>query len=396
MKKSILFFINFLFIGTTFCQTAITINAADMPIPTSDLTTFDITSANPLAASLGNNQNWDYSSYSSSTLAGAGYTAETMPFFTNAGIDIYTDGVKDLTPTSGYEVTHELDFNASGIHYAGMYVYEQSIPLVNFTGNSGDSIKFQAQSLLYSTPRTIAAFPFTANSAWHSKTSRTVVNFNITIASAGLNNTPGKHVFRYTENDSVVGWGKLRVYTQNGASIPYDVLMVRHETYATDSMYLGGAPAPTQLLTAFGITQGQKSNVAYAENFYRKGSWYYLMRRYYKTDNTYSTLNASFVNKDNISTVGVEEAVEYSSLIFPNPTNGSELNVEIMGKNVEFSQYEVIDMLGRTVQIGTKNLNGGDNLKIALNENLSNGTYFVKILNTDNQMIIMEKFDLMR
>lgn len=396
MKSTFLLFGSLFLSWATFSQTPITINAADMPVPTADLNILEITNTNPPAASLGNNQNWDYGSYVGSSPSSVSYAPETLPFFTNAGVDVYIDGAKALTGVTGYDISHKIDFNATGIYYKGLYVYEQNIPLEGFTGNSGDSIKFPAQAILYTTPRTIMQFPCTANSAWHSKTSRSVVDFTITVASAGLNNTPGQHVFTYTENDTVVGWGKLRVYTPNGASIPYDVLMTRYEVYANDSMYLGGAPAPAPLLTAFGITQGQKTNISYAENFHRKGSWYYLMRRFYRTDNTYSTLNASFINTDDVSTVGVADEMAYSSLVFPNPTNGSAFNVEVMGKNTTFSQYDVIDMMGRTVQSGKPHLNGMSKASISLHENLVNGTYFIKMTDANNRTIIMEKFDLIR
>lgn len=396
MKSTFLLFGSLFFSWAAFSQSAITINASDMPVPTSNLHTLSIMSANPPAASLGDNQNWDYSSYGSSSASTVQYLPETRTFFTNAGVDIYFDAVKGLAPLAGYAVAHEVDFNTSGIYYKGMTVYKQSQPLVAFTGNSGDSLKLQEQLLLFSTPRMAVKFPCTANSGWRSQTNRAVVNFNITVASAGLNNTPGQHVFRYVENDSVVGWGKLRIYTPNGPSIPYDVLMVRYETYTIDSIYLNGMPAPAPLLSAFGTFQGNKAELFYAENFHMKGSWYYLMRRFYKNDNTYSVLSGSNINMDNISTTGIEEEMQYSSLIFPNPTNGSELNVEIMGKNIAFSQYEVMDMMGRTVQTGKTNLNGMSKANISLNENLANGTYFIKIIDTDNQAIITEKFDLIR
>jgi hypothetical protein len=396
MKKKILLFSSLLFSWAAFSQTAITINSADMPIPTADYNVDKITSANPPQPTLGNNQNWDYSNYVGNSPLTVSYMPETDPFFTSAGIDVYINWIKNLTPDVGYEVSDELDFNANKVEYKGLYVYKQGYSLETFTGNGNDSITFASQGLIYPSGRTAIPFPCTVGSAWNTTTSRVAVDFKLTLTAYGLNKTPGQQVFRHTEKDSVVGWGKLSVHTQSGASIPYDVLMVRQEVYTIDSMYLGGAPAPTALLAGFGITQGQKTGLYYAYNFFRKGSWMYLMRRFYDIDATYTTLSDSYVNADNLSTVGVEEAVEYSSLVFPNPTNGSELKVEVMGKNIPFSQYVVTDMLGRKVQEGNAGENAISKMEIRLNDNLPNGTYFVTVLGLDNQTVITEKFDLIR
>ncbi|MFN0201686.1 MAG: T9SS type A sorting domain-containing protein [Bacteroidia bacterium] len=394
-KSTILLSSTLLWAAVAFCQTPITINAADMPVPTIDYNIDEITATLPPQPTFGSNQNWDYSSYVGNSISSFSYLAETDPFFTNAGIDVYFTGLKKLNASVGYDIAHEMDFNANKIEYKGLYVYPQSYTLEAFTGNIMDKIEFSEQKIIYPNGRTTIQFPFTANSSWHSTTSRIVVNFKLSVASAGLNATPGQQVFRYTENDSVVGWGKLRVHTAGGSSIPYDVLMLKVESYATDSMYLGGAPAPTSLLNAFGITQGQKSDSRYAYNFHRKGSWFYLMRRYYGADNTYTNLNGSWISTDNI-TVDVEDSFSYSTLFYPNPTNGNELNIQITGKNTLCSQYKVIDMMGRTVETGKPFATNMNDLKVQFNENLANGTYFLQLLDNENQSVLMEKFELLR
>ncbi|MDV7400435.1 hypothetical protein RZS08_53970, partial [Arthrospira platensis SPKY1] len=90
------------------------------------------------------------------------------------------------------------------------------------------------------------------------------VNFNLTVSSFGLNNSPGQFVQYLEKKDSVVGSGDLIIPTLNGASIPYPILLVKSQTNVIDSVFLGGAPAPAALLMAFGLTQGS----SYTDNYY--------------------------------------------------------------------------------------------------------------------------------
>jgi Secretion system C-terminal sorting domain len=224
-----------------------------------------------------------------------------------------------------------------------------------------------------------------------------VVDFKLSVAAYGLNKTPGQHVFHLVENDTIVGWGKMTVYTPNGNSIPYDVLMLQSEFYALDSFYLGGSPAPTALLNTFGITQGQKTAANYAYNFHRKGSYNYLVRQYYADDNTFSTMSDAYIATDNVNTTGLDDAKPlYTSLLYPNPTNTSQLNVQIIGKEVQLSQYVVMDIMGRTVQEGSPEESGNGAYRLKLNDNIVNGSYLVKMLDKDNQPIVLEKFNLIR
>ncbi len=270
MKTRILLFSFWASISMSFAQTPITINASDIPIP-GTFNIMSLTAANPPAATVGTNQNWDYSTFSTTNTSTNVYEPETDPFFTNAGVDVYYNSFKTLSPSLalGYNMSFEFDFNANAVEDKGLYVYAGSYTLGNITGNNNDSLKIPTQKQLFNQSRKVFQFPATANSAWTSS-SRSAVDFTITAAAFGLNNTPAKHVFHYTRKDSVIGWGKLSVHTPNGGSIPYDVLMIQSENYAIDSFYLAGAPAPAALLTAFSVAQGQKTEIGHLRSFHRK------------------------------------------------------------------------------------------------------------------------------
>ena len=108
----------------------------------------------------------------------------------------------------------------------------------------------------------------------------------------------------------------------------YDVLMDKYEEYSIDSFYLNGSPASSAILTAFSVTQGQKTNAYYGYDFYRAGSFNPLVKVNYFSDSTFTFIQGTYQAIDNITGVENPGDVKYSTLVFPNPTNGSELNIK--------------------------------------------------------------------
>lgn len=394
MKKNLtLVIVIMLFSVIAFSQ--ITLDSAMVPFPTDTFHLYGYTTftPNPL---VGTNQTWNYSSYVPNDSTYIAYAAETDTFFTNHGIEAneYTD--KNLNATSYYDLYEELDFNSSGVFGTGIHIPAQGYSLTAITGGPNDSLKFADQTYRLTSSRTHMSFPMTINSAWHSTSYRTG-NFRITVVADALNNAPMEQTYNLVSNDTIVGWGKMSVHTSNGPSIQYDVLMDKASSWAIDSFYLYGTPAPTQLLTAFSVTQGQQSGLEYSYLFYRPGYYTYLARFNYGTDSSYTTPASQYFAKDNTSTgIGEINGIQYSSLVFPNPINGSEINVKIFGKTFVLTQYQVVDLLGRTIQQGNLSMQTGDLVKISLNTTIENGCYFLKVINKNNQEIVTEKIQIQR
>ena len=391
MKKTFTLIIVSLLSVITYGQVAITLNSADIPVPTAPFNVDQITTTSPAAPTLGDNQTWDYSSNFGNTPLVNAYPAETDVFFTSAGIDVKFDGMKSLNSTMGYYVSTEYDFNTSGIYEAGANINLQGYSLSTVTGGASDSMIFPAQQYIFTTPKTLMTFPCTQNSSWHSVSSRHS-NFNLTVAAYFLNHTPGVHAYTFFRNDTIVGWGKVTVYTAGGPSISYDVLMDKVEQFAVDSFYLNGSPAPAPLLTAFQVTQGQHTDVQYSYNFYRAGSFNYLLRFNYGLDNTYTNLAAAYVNTDNITTA-VEDVKgnSYSTLVYPNPSNGNDINVKVIGQKISLTDYSIIDQLGNIVQQGTFDGQNTGSVNLSLKNNLANGQYVIRIKDKNKKEVVSEK-----
>ena len=353
---------------------------------------------NPSGVNLtpGANANWDFSTVHSTDTVFNPYYPETDPFYTDAGIDVYLQDFKSLNANLGYEIYYEYDFDETGVYEKGTYVDPQAYSLSAFTGNPADSLKFPFQKAVYSSARKMFQFPATYQSAWQSG-GRRVVNFSLSVQAAGLNNTPCQHVYTLFRSDTIIGWGKMRVYSGGSPSIPYDVLIERVSQYAVDSFFVNGALAPAFLTAAFGITQGQQSSVNKRYVAYREGFSTPLAIFNYGANN-YTTPTVVGFDIENLTpTTGVETpgGHTFSTLMFPNPSSTGALTLQILGDVPSVSTYVIHDQQGRTVQSGTADLTAGL-LHIQMNNQLPNGNYVLQVLSDKKQTLISEKFVLAR
>ncbi len=168
------------------------------------------------------------------------------------------------------------EINGTGFYEVGSSMLAQNISLLPFTGNPNDVLAFPAQNDVLPTPRIKMTFPCTFGSSWQDETYYNTI-FNLTVTAFGLNNIPGNHKQIVTENSEVLGWGMAMIPKNNGTSIPYKVLYVRHIETSVDSFFLGGAPMPANLLAAFGLQQGS-SKTYYSYKLYRENSSLELFR----------------------------------------------------------------------------------------------------------------------
>lgn len=380
---------------SSFGQTAITITGSDVPAPTGEFNTKQIYPT--FKPDFGSNQTWNYSTFVGNNASTVNFYVETDPFFTAAGVDAYIITSKAFNSNFYYDIAYEYDYNTSGVEDKGHYVHKQEYTLGEITGIYTDSIKMVEQVSILSSPRKTMSFPMTANSSWHTVSPR-VTDFVLNAPALGLNNTPCQHRYRIFRNDTIVGWGKLSVHTPAGASIPYDVLVDKFEQYAVDSFFVAGSPVSTQLKTTFSVSQGQITDKQYGYHFYRKGSPYYLLRLNYGADKTYTTLSGAYINTDNITTAGIGELkdVAYQSITFPNPANGNEISVRLIGKIVINPTYTILDISGKTIAEGCAISVSNDFIQVPLTNTISNGNYILKIKDSANKDVVLEHISVNR
>lgn len=380
-------------------QSAITLNSSNVPIPEGAYTFSEITTNNPPSPTIGNNQLWNYATYNNLDTFDSFFFKEEDPFYTSEGIDVYQPGFKLLNQNLGYNLYLEIDFNENGVEDKGIYIDQQTYTLQHLTGNAADNITFPLQGYILNNPRKIMKFPMTNGTSWES-TSNYSTNFTIKVAAFGLNNVPARHAYSTVRKDTIIGWGKMSVYTPNGPSISYDVLMNRSVQYSVDSFYLNGAPAPAALLNAFSVTQGQISGLTHTYNFYRAGTYSYLTRFFYGTDATFTNLNAAFVTLEDLTpaTSSTQEFSNesYATVIFPNPSNGQEINLLLIGKDMDQVNYQITDLAGRMIQSKDNYKLDNNTMTLDLGNNSSTGMYMLLVKDSNNKVIATEKITIQR
>jgi len=371
----------------------ITITVADAPMPTAPTEFYSMIGGTIASPTVGNNLSWDYTSYSGPVVT-LDYAVETDAFFTSAGCDRGLAGQdKHLNANLVYYYTPKYDFNSSGIYEKGIDIAEQLYDISAFTGTAGDSFNVDAQRYILPTPSIIREYPITLGSSW-SSVSRRTTDFRLTLAAAGMTNAPCTHVYYAHRSDTIVGWGKMKVYTASGPSAEYNVLMDKITDYMVDSFYVGGAPAPTALLSGFGLSQGQQTDPANRYMFLMKGTFAYLASIVYYGDMTFTNVGAININKSELPTsVSSVQGGTYSTVLFPNPANGNEVKLMINGP-VKADSYSITDMQGRVVEQGSADMRQNI-LHVSYSAGLPAGQYMLTV-NSGNSRIASETFTVVR
>jgi hypothetical protein len=399
MKSVFTFFVSVFLLAFASAQSPITLEVGDIPIPFETFNYDNILSGGPSSPKL-SDRNWNYSTFFGNDPFSVTYIKEEDPFYINFGVDNYVLGFKSLTPMLGYNIFNELDFNDEAVDDIGIYIDEQVYSLQAFTGNAADNITFPLQGyVVENAPRRIMQFPFSDQSSW-SSTSYRVNNFTLSVSAFGLNKTPSQHVYYTFREDTIVGFGKLRVYTPDGPSIAYDVLIDKVLQYNVDSFYVGGAPAPSVLTNAFGIRQGQITDQIRQYNFYRKGSFSYLMRFNYGNDDTYTKLQSVFVNKDDLlaetSSTLDDENGSYSTVLFPNPVTANEINLVVLGKEIQNINYSLTNISGKEVMSARQQYINNNTITLTLDNDLKQGIYILQFTDAENKIIATEKLSVLK
>jgi len=352
----------------------ITINQSSFASWTPGIDTFrDVSQYNaaPMA-----NGNWDLTAATYNTY----YTTTKLPM-TNPSFPQATYVLPSFYSFSAFTYMSDIAYGitSQGIQRFGETMGRQAYPLGSMTQNNMDSLIFIAQTITYSVPRTNLAFPATYNTHWSNNYNYNT-NFELSVAAYGLSYTPGYRRSNVTTTDTVIGWGTMKVKLLNGqSSAPINVLAVKTKVQVVDSFFLGGNPAPTPMLTAFGLTQGQVVN-SYRIAYYRPGETESLLLEVY-TDNTYTTKSASSVHQNRLSSItGIADINGgYEIKLYPNPATSGIVSLELPKElNGAALSYQMIDVSGKVVSANKLQTNGG---AVTIDVNgLAAGSYSVTIL----------------
>lgn len=335
------------------------------------------------------NASWNFSSVTYDTTNVQAYEKGVFSssVFPNATFYDYMD--YQISGPLRYRVRQAGALTAGGFVFYGQSMTRQALSIGAISGGATDSLVFPQQNISFSSNLTTIKFPATIGSTWSSNYDF-ATNFNLTIAAFSFNNTPCQRKTRIMRNDAVVGWGSMIVKDSLGAaSTPANVLMVKTATTSTDSFFVNGLPAPVQLLTAFGLSQGQMTN-RYEYQFYRAGELMPLVQAGY-SDSTFASSQMEYmdVHVGSEAAQSVREINSVSGLmVYPNPVRNQTLYLQIADRSILQLGYQLININGQVVDKGTVNLqNGGAQLQAEAFR--TPGIYYLQISGAHVPMRIM-------
>ncbi len=321
----------------------------------------------------GANQTWDFSglTYSKSYYWDY-FDATSDPNFANAinkenhlvGFQVFEFKLQE------YE-----SVDANGWFIMGYYVEDTTMTLQALTGSSADSIHLVGGVEPFQGRVDRVKFPTTYQDQW-TQSRKETFQFELSVASLGLNKTPGKRVRTYTDNRVVTGYGDIIIPTQSGASSSIQVLQIQSFRTEVDSFFVGGQPASAILLNAFGVTQGA-TQLDSAMLFYTVGFGAPVFAL---------NLNGNMANTlewrpqaDGQSTANINEFDMVQSNCFPNPAaKNGQINITADGFGDD-TQFLLLDVMGRVVQEANPQRMGTEDYRIQLSALLPAGNYFYQL-----------------
>ena len=376
----------------------ITIRRADYAV-TSSPTTLDssrykaLTRAGAVVPTFGNNQTWDYTNLKDSTTTVltdyyrpvASFGATPTAFSTATLANNYNSVFQVFQyPSRSYE-----RIDADGYVELGSATNGAKFSITAISGGATDTIFFPAGIYAYSPPHPLVKFPITANSAWN-LTSKVSVDFQLSVAAFGLAKTPGQRTTTIVSQDTVVGWGTLKMKNPaGGAASSFVVLLERkNETYI-DSFFIGGAPAPAQLLGAFGLVQGSRTVYSTQYSFRGIGFSEPAMQMYVSvTTGAISYISRAVNVALGLTTDNREVSdIAVTTKVYPNPAHTEGVNFEFNKTTDAQWNVMVYNATGQIISTNPiKGPIGTTTQHVALDRNLPTGTYFYNLLDEHSRI----------
>jgi len=265
----------------------------------------------------------------------------------------YADSNMYRVAAYDYQGNAQCDIVTGGILEYGVQVKDTQYSLTPLTGGFTDSLIINAQNMTYSAPRTKIAFPATYNSKWSAAYSSDLT-IDLSVAGLSYSHAPG-FIRRYTtQQDTVTGWGKMRVKDAVGVpSDSFNVLQVQTMITTVDSFFLNGLPFTNALLTTLSLTQGAADTI-YQQNYYQSQEIVPLAQVTF-TDGTYSQPRRAVTHvKHMIGTTSTGYPLNNTGyIVYPNPVSGNVLSVSLPHDKKELFGYMLIDATGKTIKGGS-------------------------------------------
>lgn len=384
-------------IVTFFCCVIITISTSAQTVPTYQFSDFELedydmpkqftrVSLNGILNSPaeGSNITWDFTSYQANNPQIIQLYKVRDSLFPGSNI-LQTDNEDYI---KGTFIPYDLytRFDNTGNAIAGRHYFHLGMDLAFISGTPGDSLVIPDQAVEYMPSWYSLQFPQTYPAQFTSSTKYELLG-EITFSLAGYDHIPFTKQTIEIRNETIDGWGQAIIPLPTGGSATVPCILQKSSMYAVDSFFVNGQPAPSQLLAAFGMYQGEITTNS-ASYLYQQGEYMPLITHVH-SDDDFGPVSAIYMTYDELGYASVvENDIDNLIQIFPNPSNGN--NIFIKTEN-DIEQLQIIDIAGKIVY-SLKSI--GNKKEMSIPENITNGIYFLQIINTEQT--ISKKFLLQR
>lgn len=366
----------------TSSSSQVVINRSDYPIEASYDTWSDLEfKTDIIPPSSGSNQNWD--------LTNLDATHAMIEDYINAsGDNFYKDAFHFIFKEYSlnrflYESNDFYSIDDQGYYKIGRRITENVIPLEFHTGGADDILKILKGDYPIEGRSDIIKFPLEYEKTW-TENYKMVVDYELSIAAYEVIESPGEIITYVNETRTVVGSGKLTILDKPNKEdilLTIDALLIKSEIIKSDSIFLGNQPAPTQLLSALGLTQGVTNTEVYYDYYasgYGQSVASYNMKEGY----------VSFKYLSHGLTSVVSDSKDKFN-IFPNPVKiGS--NVSLDNSENLVSRITISDQSGKRL-FSKDVLNSFKTINIKLPSTISTGVYILLASDTKGNVVSVNK-----
>jgi len=374
MKKQILLFAGLLL--ATASQAQITLTESSYPAPSAiigvDSTQKTTATSTFPTLTAATSATWDMSTITDTPVVFYNY-------FVNADTSEaqFADSSYNSFSGQSYQGNVQVGLNSTGLIQYGVNVDSETFV------TSGATIFIPIQHTVFSSPDIMLAFPATMSSSWTSNY-QSDFNFNVTYVPV-YSNTAGVVKSFITEQDTVVGWGEMRVPTLTGSPSAYfHVLQVQVTTMTVDSFLIGGVVPPSPVLTALNITEGD-TTMTYEQRYYRAGDVTPFARVEY-ANNTFSTPTSATTDGERLVDNAVANVVNATGVnIYPNPVTANVISIDLPALSGAWT-YELTDISGRSIAAGVLTTNG-THAQLSLPTAAAPGIYNIRRTITANRSV---------
>ena len=385
MSKSFLTIVFILSISVLTAQNPLIITKQNFVISPDNDTVYSVvksTLSGITVPKTGANQLWDYSNLTKEDIYYIDpYLPPDKPGFTDA-FCASDKNFEVIAVSRGYFYKEYMYLDDNGYYAKGITLDNQSYFIGDLTMNQNDSMVAPEQSWTYPSVRWAYKFPLTYGDVTVSNFMR-ATNYTLTLTAFGLSKVPSLKKAYITQNDSILGWGRVVLPGTTGKTSPIEVLLIKRIVTEIDSFFIGGVPAQKMLLDNFALSQGQKIS-SYSYYFTRENHKSAILTFGF-SDPVFTRISGIIwdMSADLLTDVRdnpLKNSVDIS--ISPNPVTD---NLNIKGDNIKLIQiYSVV---------GVKVLESvfAENIPVA---ELSAGMYYCKITTGNN--IITKKFVVVR